>query len=194
MSAFSRFRAYHWLLATLFGLAYLTGESAGLLHVWLGYGLMAVLGFRLIVAGLRARGFPALWPTRKSLRDPLRTLTGKVLTSSLVLLCGAILASGVVMIDNRAAWSEGLSSILPAAMADSGENSPAEAQADNTPWLDTEEMHQWLADAMLVFTGLHISWILLFRRRFAWSMLGVSPGALPAKPEKGRAPANRKHP
>lgn len=184
MSAFSRFRAYHWLLATLFGLAYLTGESAGLLHVWLGYGLIAVLGFRLVVAGLRTRGFPALWPTRTLLRDPLRALSGKVLTSTLVLICGAILASGVIMIDNRAAWSEGLSSILPAAMADSGTNSPAEALADSTPWLDTEEVHQWLADAMLVLTGLHISWIVLFRRRFAWSMLGVSPDALPARRKK----------
>ena len=64
MNAFHRFRVYHWLLAGLFILAYLTGDDAGLLHLWLGYGLIAVLAWRLLAMLLRLRGYPDMLPHR----------------------------------------------------------------------------------------------------------------------------------
>ena len=49
MAAFKRFRLFHWLLAGFFVAVYLSGDDAELLHVWLGYGLVALLVLRLLV-------------------------------------------------------------------------------------------------------------------------------------------------
>ena len=46
MSVIARIRAYHAVLVALAVLAYATGEL-GLVHAWLGYGVAAVILFRL---------------------------------------------------------------------------------------------------------------------------------------------------
>lgn len=41
-------RIFHWSLVVAFTVAYLTGEEASALHVWSGYVVLGLLGFRLI--------------------------------------------------------------------------------------------------------------------------------------------------
>jgi cytochrome b len=49
MSAIHRIRLYHATLAILSILAYLTGDL-GIVHAWLGYGVAAIIAFRLLWA------------------------------------------------------------------------------------------------------------------------------------------------
>ena len=51
-------RIFHWALVGLFTLAYLTGESEGAVHNWAGYGIILLIGARIIwgfVGGRHAR-------------------------------------------------------------------------------------------------------------------------------------------
>jgi cytochrome b len=41
-------RSFHWCLVVLFGLCYLTGDEFDLLHAYLGYGILILLGARVI--------------------------------------------------------------------------------------------------------------------------------------------------
>ncbi|MBU0947238.1 MAG: ferredoxin:oxidoreductase FAD/NAD(P)-binding protein, partial [Gammaproteobacteria bacterium] len=70
MAAFNRFRLFHWLLAGFFLAVYLTGDDAESLHLWLGYGLVVLLVWRLLVVPLRLRGFPKLLPPKGQRRKP----------------------------------------------------------------------------------------------------------------------------
>ncbi|NDV11214.1 2Fe-2S iron-sulfur cluster-binding protein [Crenobacter caeni] len=180
MKPFSRFRLYHWLLAIAFGAAYLTGDDAELAHVWLGYGLIALLAVRLVLAIARSRGFPALLPPAAQWKKPGNALAGKLLTVGLVLGFVSTLTIGVTMIDNRAALSEGLSTVIPAAQADDDGDYD---EGGGGLLKDADEVHEWLANVTLTLVGLHLGWLLLYRRRQAWAMLGGSP-----TPPAGPAP------
>ena len=41
-------RVFHWSLVVLFTLSYLTGEDEGMLHIYAGYGVIALLAFRIV--------------------------------------------------------------------------------------------------------------------------------------------------
>jgi len=41
-------RTFHWSLVVFFGLCYLTGDELDVLHAWLGYGILFLLGVRVI--------------------------------------------------------------------------------------------------------------------------------------------------
>jgi cytochrome b len=41
-------RVFHWSLAGLFTVGYLTGETEGTVHVWTGYGILLLIGLRVI--------------------------------------------------------------------------------------------------------------------------------------------------
>ncbi len=66
MAAFNRFRLFHWLLAGFFLGAYLSGDDAETLHIWLGYGLVALLVWR---TADRAAA-PARLPTAAAAEGP----------------------------------------------------------------------------------------------------------------------------
>ncbi|CAM5262871.1 hypothetical protein SSTU70S_02696 [Stutzerimonas stutzeri] len=66
VAAFNRFRLFHWLLAGFFLGAYLSGDDAETLHIWLGYGLVALLVWRLLIVPLRLRGFHSCCRRRAS--------------------------------------------------------------------------------------------------------------------------------
>lgn len=192
MNPFSRFRLYHWLLAIVFGAAYLTGDDAELAHVWLGYGLIVLLAIRLLLAIARSRGFPALLPKARQWKKPDHALAGKVLTLGLVLGFVSTLVIGVTMIDNRAALSKGLSTVIPAAQAD--DDGDYDEGGGGGLLKDADEVHEWLANATLTLVGLHLGWLLLYRRRQAWTMLGgkPTPPANPgSQPPAGPAPGSQ---
>lgn len=180
MKPFSRFRFYHWVLALVFAAAYLTGEDAELAHVWLGYGLLLLLGLRLLLALFNARGFPRLWPSGPAWRKPVGAL-GRMVTLSALLGFAATLGLGLTLVDNRAALSDGVAKLIPAAQADTGGDfSPRTLSR----WLnESDEIHEALANAALALVGGHLAWLLLFNRRQAWALVrGSAPAQASAAP------------
>lgn len=174
MNAFSRFRLYHWLLAALFVLAYLTGDDAGLLHLWLGYGLIAVLVWRVFALLFNLRGYPGLLPNRHGWLTVSGQSWGKILMLCMIALIGATSYTGITMVDNAQAIQQGLSRLIPAAQADElGE------EGDGTGGLlghDSEDVHEYVANATLAVIALHVAWLLAFRRRQVAGMLGMRDG------------------
>ncbi|HYQ38089.1 MAG TPA: 2Fe-2S iron-sulfur cluster-binding protein [Pseudomonas sp.] len=176
--AFQRLRVFHWLLAGLFGAAYLSGDDGELLHVWLGYGLLAVLLVRPLLGLLRVRGFAALLPSRAQRRGDRVALAGKLL--SLAMLASFVVTGllGLGLVDNGEVLGNAVRPFYPAAPANL---LGAAAPFDFSAWIDQEEVHEFFANLSLWLVGLHVLWLLLFRRRLAWSMLrGASAAAVPS--------------
>ncbi|ANF25728.1 2Fe-2S iron-sulfur cluster-binding protein [Stutzerimonas stutzeri] len=168
MAAFNRFRLFHWLLAGFFLAVYLTGDDAESLHLWLGYGLLVLLVWRLLIVPLRLRGFPKLLPPKGQRRMPGLSAIGKWLTVGA--LCSFAIASlvGLGMVDNG--------DVLAALPGVGPEVFGAASDIDFVGWMgDAEEVHEFFANLGLGLIGLHVGYVLLFRRKTVWPMLrGVS--------------------
>lgn len=164
MAPFNRFRLFHWLLACFFVAVYLSGDDAERLHIWLGYGLVALLVLRLLIAPLRLRGFPRLLPTKAGRHTALGTwLTFGTLVS-------AALASliGLGMVDNGEVLAA-LPGVQPGLFG-------LASDLDFVGWLgDAEELHEFFANLALWLIGLHIAYVLLYRRASVGPMLRGLP-------------------
>lgn len=173
MAPFNRLRLVHWLLAAFFLLAYLTGDDGGLAHVWLGYGLIAVIAVRLVLAVLRTRGFPPLMPTLAMLRQPGSALVGKCLTVLLLLGILASSATGLMLVDNARILQDGTTLLVPAAQAEDMDDD--DDGAGKAGWGNRsdalEEWHEAAANATLGAVGLHVGWLLAFRRMQMLNMI-----------------------
>ena len=170
MRNLQRFHAYHWLLAGFFVLAYLSGDDAGLGHAWLGYGLLALLLFRLATVLTGSRGFPRLRPAAGGpTRGWSAAIWGKGLIWSMLLAFGLLLVTGVLMVDNAAVVDAGLQLVLPAATA----TSISQLLAAWPQW-DAAQWHEQIASLSLVLIALHIGWLLCFRLPMARWMLGLA--------------------
>ena len=169
-SPFNRFRLFHWLLAGLFLAAYLTGDHAELFHVWLGYGLLAVLLTRLVTLPFKPRGFPKPVPPSGVWRKPDLSGVGKWLTFLTLIGSALTLVLGLCLVDNGevlAAVIPGVSEKLFGGIGDSA----------LMRWLgEQDDAHEFFAELVITLVGLHIAYILLFRRRSVIPMLrGVAP-------------------
>lgn len=176
MKSFSRFRLYHWALVLLFAAAFISGEDAALLHVWLGYGLIAALLWRVLAAVLRLRGFASILPQRQGWAALAGSNWSKLLICGMVAVMAATLYSGLVLVDNAAALGEGLAMLVPVAMADDGGLPGGGVQLFG---VDSAELHELLANGSLLLIGLHLGWLLLYRRRQVWAMLGAGQSPQP---------------
>ena len=69
-------RSFHWSLAVFFGLCYLTGDEFDLIHAYLGYGILILLGVRVIwgVIGTKYARFSDFIYGRTRVREYLRGL------------------------------------------------------------------------------------------------------------------------
>lgn len=181
MQVFNRFRLLHWLLAGFCLGAYLTGEDAGLVHVWLGYGLILAISLRLLLALFRAKGFGALFPKQFSLATPAQSqaLLSRLLVLALLLNMLGASVTGVLMVDNskslNLAGVSPLQILVATATADDDEDEDENGLmlAGSSEWL--EEIHEVFANGALLVAGLHIVYVWIFRRRLAWRMLGRNP-------------------
>ena len=164
MAVFTRLRLFHWLLAGFFLAAYLSGDGAELLHVWLGYGLVGLLLVRLLIAPLRLRGFPRLLPPKGQRRKPGLTAFGTWLTFATLASLALASLIGLGMVDNG--------DVLAALPGVGPELFGAASDIDFVGWMgDAEEVHEFFANLALGLVGLHVGYVLLFRRPAAWSML-----------------------
>ncbi|WP_159876314.1 2Fe-2S iron-sulfur cluster binding domain-containing protein [Aquitalea denitrificans] len=160
------FRMFHWVMAAVFLLAYLSGENAGLLHAWLGYGCLLLLGWRVWAAWSRRKGFPA-GVNLARLRSSGQWSRG--LTLGLLSVMALLVSSGVLMVDNAAVISHGLQWLMPQPGAEALGRLFA-----GLPLVDAADVHAMLAKLSLWLIGLHIGLLLLFRRPAVGFMLGLS--------------------
>lgn len=152
-------RLFHWALVGLVGLAWATGESEGalfLVHKLAGYGIAVLLVFRLIwgFAGSRHARFADFVGSWRRVRAhiaallagrPERTLghnpLGGWMVIALLLVLTAVVATGLFAAD------DGVGGPL------AGHLSPGLAHA-------VAELHEGLANALLVLIGVHVLGVL----------------------------------
>lgn len=173
MSPFNRFRSLHWVFAGVFLVAYLSGDDGGVLHVWLGYALLAVFVLRFVVALFRVRGFPRLVTGWRQWRESSSTLIGRLLLMALLLASLLTSVSGLAMVDNGKilGWSgtpAGSTALIQ--NWEEGEESGDAASG----WISADgagDFHEGAANATLLIAGLHVLWVLIYRRPMMQNMI-----------------------
>lgn len=172
----SKIRLYHCTLATLAIMAYLTGEM-GIVHAWLGYGVALVIVLRLLWAlfGSRQVGLMRFYPSFEGLRaDNMFThpAISKLLMLGIAVCLVATVSTGIVM-DRGKALGLGNASIVTTSSADDGKRSQyEEGRKDKEEGL-LSEAHEFLANLLLLFVGMHVTYLVLFKRPLAKFMVFI---------------------
>lgn len=169
MNPFHRMRGWHLLFALVFLLAYFTGDEGEQLHIWLGYGLLVLLAIRLGVALARTRGFPALWPSWPS--KSITTTASRVLVIAMLLSAGVTLTTGLTMVDNARILGFSTTPALAIADADADAAEDQSGSFADEFFQEIEDIHEGAANTTLDLAGLHMAFLLAFRRRFALNMV-----------------------
>lgn len=175
MKPFSRFRLFHWVFVLVFLAVYFSGDDGDLLHIWLGYSLVALVAVRLVMALIRIKGFPALWPIFRL--GAVSTTVSRVLVMALFLSASATLMTGLLMVDNARILGITTTPWIAPAYADDDE-AVGFGDEDRLFSSELEELHEIAANTTLVLAAIHIGFLLAFRRRFAINMIpGFGPAA-----------------
>ena len=172
MITINRIRFYHATLAVLALLVYLTGE-AGIIHAWLGYGVASIIIVRLLwaLSGDRQPGLMRFYPSFYGLKmDNMFThpVVSKSLIAGIALSLIIATSTGILMDQGK---SEGLVNIEVVTTV-FAENEHGAREADKEEGLLTET-HEFFANLMLFFVGLHVTYLLLFKLPLAKFMLFV---------------------
>jgi cytochrome b len=165
-------RLYHAILAISAILAYLSGEM-GLVHAWLGYGVAAIIVFRLgwALIGARELGLKRFYPVFTGLKlDNVFThpAVSRTLLLGIALLLIGVTATGIAM-DRGYALGQGTSDRSSSAVSIGDVKTAAVGDADksgeNETWLG--ELHDALANLLLIFVVTHIVYLVSFKRPLA---------------------------
>jgi len=172
MTLMRRIRAYHATLAVLTVLAYVSGE-AGLIHAWLGYAVAAVILVRLIWAmtGVRQLGLMRFYPDFLGLRFD-NALTHPAISRTLLLsiaTCLIIVTTTGIAMDNGRSIGLADTFVVAPVYADDDQNKEARRGERKDDAL--EGVHETFANLLLVLVGMHVSYLLLFKRQLARFML-----------------------
>lgn len=171
MNIMNRIRIYHATLATLSIIAFLTGEME-IIHAWLGYGVAIVILFRLLwaLSGERQVGLDRFYPSFEGLK--VNTLFTHPAVSKGLILGVALSLLGVtftgIAIDKGKAI--GLANTQMIADAYAGDDAHEDGGGNEEEGLMTE-IHEVFSNIMLLFVGMHVSYLVLFRRPLAKFML-----------------------
>lgn len=199
MNAMHRLRLYHLFLALFATAAYFTAE-VGAIHAWLGYGVAAIIVIRLLMAaaGLPQLGLFRFYPHFTGLK--LGTLTTHPAISRTLLLGIALSLLGVtgtgIAMDGGRTFSAPVT--LDRLFAGEHEERHREAAAgDDEDESDTheaaehealppagaaredgerhgnhalKEVHETLGNLLLVLVGLHVAYLVSFKRPLAFFM------------------------
>lgn len=170
------FRFYHLLFAGGVALAWFTAESLGLVHAWTGYVVAALIGLRLILSALRARGFdlvrlkPGFGTAPRGQGGLRHPAIGRLLTLVLLAAVATTATTGIVMDrggtlagqsirakdDERREEREHAST-----RQDDGEEE-GEDEGEGEEGL-LGEIHETTSNALLPLVALHALWLLFFR-------------------------------
>ena len=172
MNIMQRIRIYHATLAILAILAYLTGEL-DLVHAWLGYGVAIVITLRLLwtLSGERQVGLMRFYPSFEGLQAN-NMLTHPAISTTLMLGIAvsllAVTGTGIALDKGK---SIGLANaqMVSAAYADDDENKDEREKEEGF----LGESHELFANLLLLFVGMHVTYIVFFKFPLAKFMLFV---------------------
>jgi cytochrome b len=185
MQIFEKIRAYHAGLVVLTVLSYVTGE-AGEVHEVLGYGVAALILFRLgwAVVGPRQVGLSRFFPklpdlSHSRLNDPAFS---RILISIVALALIATIATGVLLektpaaqqnasISNSIAAQNARLTTAPSVTSKAYADDDDQAGERREKWL--EEVHELTANFLVLAVAAHVLYLFLFRRDLALFMLFV---------------------
>lgn len=186
MNVMNRVRLYHALLAVLAIAAYLTGEINPY-HAWLGYGVAGVIVLRLLWAlgGERQAGLMRFYPKFEGLK--LKGLATHPAISHLLMLGIAlslltVVGTGIAMDQGRAfglgtpraenaAPAQGAEGRIRYRDAEHREDDEEDDRGEHGEDGPLSEVHEIAGTLLLVFVGLHVTYLLLFKRPLAKFML-----------------------
>jgi cytochrome b len=174
-------RIYHAALASLSLLAYLTGEL-GIIHAWLGYGVSMVILLRLLwaLSGNRQVGLTRFYPSFEGLQvrnlftHPAVSKTlmlGIAVSLITVTLTGISLdrgkAIGIAKMETAGKFAK--IEVISPAYAD--DNDAQNGNGEENEFL--EEIHEFFANMLLFFVGMHVTYLLIFKTSLAKFMLFI---------------------
>jgi cytochrome b len=167
-----RIRVYHATLATLAILAYLTGEL-GTVHAWLGYGIAIVIALRLLwaLSGERQVGLMRFYPSFEGLQTNnlfTHPAISKTLMLGIALSLLAVTGTGIALDKGKSIGLADAQMISVAHADDDGHESGREKQEGFLG-----ESHELFANLLLLFVGMHVTYIVLFKFPLAKFMLFV---------------------
>ena len=175
MTIMQKIRIYHASLAILALLSYVTGEF-GLIHSWLGYGVTAVIIFRLLwtLNGNPHIGLTRFYPSFEGL-NLTNVHSHPSISKALVLgiaLCLLLVSATAIAIDKGKDIGLANVQLTTTAFADDDdEDKSAEDGGESLYEEALEETHEFLGNFLLLFVGAHAGYLLLFRRPLANFML-----------------------
>ena len=168
MAVMHRIRIFHAFLALTVLAAYFSAEM-GLVHAWLGYGVAALILFRLIwaLSGAPQLGLARFHPSFKDLHLKgimTHPAISQVLLAGIALSVIGATGTGIMMDKGRALQPTSISSFSL-----SGENEH-EGREDESGEI-TEEAHEYLANLAIALVMLHVLYLLSFKLPLARFML-----------------------
>jgi cytochrome b len=175
MAVMHRIRIFHAFLAITVLAAYFSAET-GLIHAWLGYGVAALIAFRLIwaLSGAPQLGLERFYPSFKDLH--LKGIATHPAISRLLLACIALsvigaTGTGIMMDKGRSLQPASLSSLAFSTESEESEESEDESGEAY------EEAHELLANLAMAFVVMHVLYLLAFKRPLARFMLFANKSA-----------------
>lgn len=178
MAVMHRIRIFHAFLAITVLAAYFSAET-GLIHAWLGYGVAALIAFRLIwaLSGAPQLGLERFYPSFKDLH--LKGIATHPAISRLLLACIALsvigaTGTGIMMDKGRSLQPASLSSLSFSAESEESEGNEESEDESGEAY---EEAHELLANMAMAFVVMHVLYLLAFKRPLARFMLFANKSA-----------------
>jgi cytochrome b len=172
MNIMQRIRVYHATLAILAILAYLTGEL-GLVHAWLGYGVAIVITLRLLwaLSGERQVGLMRFYPSFEGLQANnvfTHPAISKTLMLGIAVSLLAVTGTGIALDKGKSIGLANAQAVSSAYADDDGREGGGEKEEGFLG-----ESHELFANLLLLFVGMHVTYIVLFKFPLAKFMLFV---------------------